>query len=1111
MPCDLRLFTRSPALPPQNLVQSAIRAYTRRCASHRPERVCLVRRHILAGYAMESRLIPALHPSAARDGQRRKGTVYFLEGTVGRRTWTSPFDNLPEEPYAGTVINVVKRNQDPALKKIGNTKQVRRGKAAVAPIASGKADSMDAVLAEDLDASKPKGLKIKIKLGGVVNGIADTSQTRFSPDDGFDTMMDRPIDSGSSTDDDSGSESDDGSEVMQDGFPQYDSDDESSEDSDDESGNPMDENGLPTTGSIKDLARSFFMDSPRPKPITDVACNQVRFSPFESRFEPAFPSNPLDSMFDDSDYMPALSPPDGQMGSSSEDEDEVATEFMDTIDTIDFERLGLRKASNKRVGFHPMAYRDVLSPVDAEGSEIDTPATTPRTYCDEDEAETKETFVADEPLPDVDEELQNAVHVLGQLLPDLCDPVDVTIETPEPLHMEECLPERSNGVDVEMQVLMPNAKASSTNSIDSSVRPRRKSSVGARDFLRLSLPLPLCPAPSPLNSPTRPDHSVGVLTSGQELSTELGQHELERKDPPSDNGRMEGTSDLELLPDLERQSANNDCESACICSHEPENSVSMDVDPISSPRDSVFAPDPEDEVNSNSVLVHEDLTRSWADLLGPESVGMEELDNVWGFMNAAVAAAVVDQGKRRRRGEPDCQSVASTKSDSSDRTLQQKDIWGTIGVGSTADTSARARRLEKTRFARVLMTRAKMANANANLTASSRGSSTGDLSLEHQVENDEAFGMEDVADAVLAAWADGDTVLEEEALDTYSPEFAALDEDYLLRAGFQYPVIDDYAIGVSPSALTKSNEPEILQVTVEPSVSDTSISTSEVEERQPSTTTDQNAMGNISKLENSGSPRNNKARPTTPVPGAKPGSAQLSTAPGGATLFSKLPARLPAPPRPVASSSTFVNATKPSNPPVHAMLLDNVSVFAILWGERLICRRIDSDYGMSHAPYSHVSILTHRVDRYLAVNFSTLLRALRHPATAEIERKVAQHPTSLFLRDKSHGIDGVWVPLDVAETEAAAIHIPSALAAGLFREDLAALVSLGHPNHDTSVQVSRLTYTHPIQFPEPLAQIKSILGAQGKAAMGKEKIFVGGRMFGIPVSVLELAQFVAVT
>jgi hypothetical protein len=78
-----------------------------------------------------------------------------------------------------------------------------------------------------------------------------------------------------------------------------------------------------------------------------------------------------------------------------------------------------------------------------------------------------------------------------------------------------------------------------------------------------------------------------------------------------------------------------------------------------------------------------------------------------------------------------------------------------------------------------------------------------------------------------------------------------------------------------------------------------------------------------------------------------------------------------------------------------------------------------------------------------AVNFSALLRALKHPSVTEVERRVGQHPTSMIFRDsKFAGVDGVWLPLDIAEAEATTIQVPSPLASALFQEDMAGLVSL---------------------------------------------------------------------
>jgi hypothetical protein len=902
----------------------------------------LIRKRILAGYAMESRLLPALHPSAARDGHRRKGTVYYLEGRVGGRVWTSPFDDLPEDQESASAMNGVKQTSHTQVKRNGSGRQAKQVRASST---SATEDAMDVVAQDDTNPVKPTGLKIKIKLGGMVSAVAETAPTGQSADANPETMMDTPSEYETTSDDGSGSESidEDEGDDQDNGMSRTSTDDDSEEDSE-ESDDPRDENGLPMTGSIKDLARSFFMDSPPMVPVADSPIAQVRFSPFEPIMEPAFPNNPLDGMFEDSDYMPALSPPDAQSGSSSEDEDEVATEFMDTLD---LDRLGYRKTSIKRVGFHTMAYRDVLSPGDAEGSEIDTPATTPRTcYDEDDEAEHKKAFMApvsgmgsDEVL-DVDEELQNAVHVLGQLLPDLSDSIDQSTEISTTRQELQGVGTRAEHGDTVMtSATAPVTQASSSQAIPS-VRPRRKSSVGARDFMRLSLPLPACPAPSPLNSPTFADRAGSSTESSREYP--LGQSDPECGGSPTDGENIAGTSDLELLPDLGRQLAISDCESACICSLETDANLAMDVDSAHTPRDAMLIYQGGDELDQDVDLSNEHLSRSWADLLGPESVGMEELDNVWGFMNAAVTAAAVDQGKRRRRGEPDCQSIASTKSDSSDRTLQQKDVWGIIGVGSTLDTSSRARRIEKARFARALI-RAK-AIASSNPSGSPSKCSGGERQ-DHQIPDD-AIGMEDVADAILSAWADGETILEDVS-EPSNTEFANRDEEHLLGASFQYSDLDDHAMGVSPSVLTKSTDPDGMQEAVLRGDGDVRTPSGVGVDPGSSDIQDAAAVTVKAKMDTVGG---TEATPgaSTSAPLAKLASAPpLQTQTGSSTTYAKLPARLPAPPRPAASTPTFVNASKPTYPPVQALLIDSVSVFAISWNETLIYRRIESDYGMS--------------------------------------------------------------------------------------------------------------------------------------------------------------------
>jgi hypothetical protein len=206
--------------------------------------------------------------------------------------------------------------------------------------------------------------------------------------------------------------------------------------------------------------------------------------------------------------------------------------------------------------------------------------------------------------------------------------------------------------------------------------------------------------------------------------------------------------------------------------------------------------------------------------------------------------------------------------------------------------------------------------------------------------------MEDVADAILSAWADGETILEDVS-EPSSTEFATRDEEHLLGASFQYSDLDDHAMGVSPSVLTKATDPDGMQEAVLRGDDDVMTPSGVGVDSESSDIKDVTAVTVKAKIDTVGG--------TEPKPGASTSAplAKLASAPplqtqtGSSTTYAKLPARLPAPPRPAASTPTFVNASKPTYPPVQALLIDSVSVFAISWNETLIYRRIESDYGMS--------------------------------------------------------------------------------------------------------------------------------------------------------------------
>jgi len=60
---------------------------------------------------------------------------------------------------------------------------------------------------------------------------------------------------------------------------------------------------------------------------------------------------------------------------------------------------------------------------------------------------------------------------------------------------------------------------------------------------------------------------------------------------------------------------------------------------------------------------------------------------------------------------------------------------------------------------------------------------------------------------------------------------------------------------------------------------------------------------------------------------------------------------------------------------------------------------------------------------YLTVNFSAVLRAVKHPDIAAVEEQVQRIPTSVTLRDGPPLANGIWLPMDIAESEAERVNI----------------------------------------------------------------------------------------
>lgn len=1020
----------SPALPPASIVQSAIRAYQRRCAAHQPERNCLVRKHILAGYAMESRLIPALHPSAAADGCRRKGMVYFLEGTVGEKTWANPFDDLPEESGESS-LTTIKPGQSSQVKRTTSVKKgSERAKSISAPLAT--RESLERSAGDD----SGKALKIKIKLGGMISNEVEAGRMtndfkNISPK--LETQEKLPVNVNMEVD----------SVPNLTPSPYYQS---SESDSSDDSDNEVVQSA-PT--NIRDFARSFFVDTP----LSASSSRRPSLGEASGPLPPLhlFPSNALESNFDDmDDYVPALSPYASQHASPSEDEDEIATSFMD-IPPSTLSGIGLA-ATGKHVGFTTFDYRNLQMAEDQESnayySEVDTPATTPRDEPDHDMedkqdnlCETFDEFVE----ADVDEDLQNAVEVLGRYLP-------VGTAEGNPLSP---LKQASSPLSSGQQ---PDVAESATSGQHLAVRkPRRKSSVGARDFLKLSLTVPLCPDPgllrSPISTNSRPGPIAQSYKDGDRTTVSPStSHHSTGKDPM-------GLTEFDLLSELDKQAFLGDAESACVCNSESKDgSIDMDIDQEASPRRR-NADDHQDNAMEDRV------NTAWTPLLGPESVGLDEFETVWGYVNTSTFRPA---GKDvRRRLDPDGHSICSNQSDHSARSIREG--WGSIGVGSTTKDG----QAKKARFAHAILQR----NGSFSLGQPSLplvpAQSPSRLTNATKLEVDEeAIGMEDVADAVLSAWADGETILEDEMMvDSFIDYGSSHEEEgYIATANEGLSTTDSLSLGVSPSSL--SMFPAC-------SISETRKQIPTASSSEVSSACDGMTAVNVTPLVSPARADNHvELRPVeikTPITApivmssaTVPATKQptpITVNPAPISIPTRLPSKLPAPPRPTASytkppghfsrvipDKIELSSTKTLNPPISAVIIDGISMFSVTWKSQAIYRRIDSDY----------------------INFSAFLRAVGCPTMTEVNMSCKSMATSVDV----HGavfpeVDGVWLPLDIASIEADKVDIPDELKDVLFRPDLACF------------------------FPPDLLRLKNVLREKGREMANRGGI-VSGRLFGIP-------------
>lgn len=113
------------AVAPSTMIQNAIRMHQSRCAKATPPRKPLVTKYQLAGSTAEAVLAPALHPNAFENSLRPKGPVWYLSPEVGRAKWRNPFSGLvvPKAPARKPTAKPKAKSKKEAKKEKRGSKE----------------------------------------------------------------------------------------------------------------------------------------------------------------------------------------------------------------------------------------------------------------------------------------------------------------------------------------------------------------------------------------------------------------------------------------------------------------------------------------------------------------------------------------------------------------------------------------------------------------------------------------------------------------------------------------------------------------------------------------------------------------------------------------------------------------------------------------------------------------------------------------------------------------------------------------------------------------------------------------------------------------------------
>ncbi len=586
--------------------------------------------------------------------------------------------------------------------------------------------------------------------------------------------------------------------------------------------------------------------------------------------------------------------------------------------------------------------------------EVDTPATTPGASG---ECESSEVLREESPSNEDSANLQSAVEMLAGLLPEgFFDQLSMFSPAATP----------QDGMSPMEAPSFPPLTARN-----------RSASQSAKDFLRITIPLPQGPAPSPLSSPSVAYSNGEIFPSADDYALLRG---LNRA-AGSECGSMDGN---EFALDLHRQLAIVDTDNENVCRVESSSgksdvSVASSLQPGYNPRDGMKtsrrmssplmrqasasslvsragfeSPSKADRRRFPSVtpethrpaspsspsprLRHvnpvEDplFKQNLQTLLGPESVGVEDLDQVWGHVQAKMSF----KGKKSPATSSRSSKVAGNRP-----RKQSITGWGDIGVGCAGGPEIKAKQ-ERARFGQVLLERARVFAEQVSCKATSR------VVQEDAVMDDaeSCIGMDDVNQAAAATLDDGlegmqgDTRMSfEEPAQSPSDQISPQDLSMLSSRHFSFSMGTSAAI--SPCALSTSSDRPINPFS--PPMTSTSImSPPHSQSVDMGIPIHKIRRSSIESSSSSDEETNNKMSSCLPAPIIQDRPLAPKPAPTRSTGLSGKP-------KPT-TGGVFISPCVPMWPEVRAIVHESIPIFSVMWNGVGAVRRIDTDYGEHFSP-----------------------------------------------------------------------------------------------------------------------------------------------------------------